>query len=643
MKWFEKLCYKHKNGDEIKKENNKQKNTNLELDKKVLGIVMPIVVISILIAIMDLVYKLTNYQQMQITAGGVFCALIICYCLYLILFSITNKSVLSLSSVTILVIVVNVINQIKISYMREPVYFSDIEYLKNIGEIFKMVDNTFFTTIKQYIPAGIVLVLALTLVIYVLVKSNIDIKIESKKVRVMLFVFPTLILTLLFVPYKTTNRIYLNLFFGVNDRQNYAYITSNVDYYSKYGVIGGMYGQVLESRIYEPDEYNEEELKNILANVQEKRKKDELSIGTPNIIVILSESFWDISVLDEIKFDKEVTPNFNSLKEQGLLFEMVSPSYGGTTANVEMEILTGFNLSYYTKGYIPYLQLYDETMSKIPSIVKELNNNGYTTKITSCTSKEFYNREEVYTNLGVQERIYLNNVDSKYYKGQYLSDEYLTDKIIEDLENKENNKKLFSMTLTIQQHMPYTYEKYDKYDIEIVESSLNQKMEETVHAYAQGVYDADKELGRLYDYIQNFDEPTIIIFFGDHLPYLNTANGNDVFSKLNYFNTEDELLNNYRKYNTQALVIANYDIKDEGVKYISPDLLMPYLLNRMDLNLSSYYRWLDTTRLVLPSYNYLLAIDKNGRLYNAKNIQLESDMKKLYLLREKMQYMLYIK
>ena len=47
-------------------------------------------------------------------------------------------------------------------------------------------------------------------------------------------------------------------------------------------------------------------------------------------------------------------------------------------------------------------------------------------------------------------------------------------------------------------------------------------LNDTVKSYAEGMYKADKELGRLYNYIQTLDEETIIVFFGDHLPLLKT-------------------------------------------------------------------------------------------------------------------------
>ena len=37
---------------------------------------------------------------------------------------------------------------------------------------------------------------------------------------------------------------------------------------------------------------------------------------------------------------------------------MISPSYGGVSANVEFEFLTGYSLDFFGKGYTTFMSLY---------------------------------------------------------------------------------------------------------------------------------------------------------------------------------------------------------------------------------------------------------------------------------------------
>lgn len=144
--------------------------------------------------------------------------------------------------------------------------------------------------------------------------------------------------------------------------------------------------------------------------------------------------------------------------------------------------------------------------------------------------------------------------------------------------------------------------------------------------------------GRMYDYIQTLDEPTILIFLGDHLPYLYNAQKNeDTLNHLSYFNTGDELVDTYRKYNTQCLILANFDLGDvENWDYLSSDMLLTSVLNKMGLNLSDYYKWLYSTKDVLPSSNYLVSQDVDGKLYWTS--ELPSDMQNVLGKREDAQY-----
>ena len=379
-----------------------------------------------------------------------------------------------------------------------------------------------------------------------------------------------------------------------------------------------MYYQLLESRFEIPDDYNEDELNEILADASLNTTTSEL--GTPNIIVILSESFFDVNLLsDDITFDKDITSNFNNLKNEGYLVNLVSPSYGGMTINVTFELLTGGNMSYFNNGYIPFMQLYGNNASKLPSIVKELSNNGYYNQI--IMGQDSYDSEKVFKILGFDEYVKLDTTDENK-KGYYVSDDYMSDLIIQQIEEK-NGKRKFLIVETMQSHMDYLVSKYDDYDISILNSNLSDIDNNVLLSYAQGIYDADKMILKVYNEIQKVDEDIIIVFFGDHLPYLENINGDNMISKLQYFNTGDSILDLYRLYNTQALILSNYDLEIDLPDNLGFDLLLTTLISHMDIEISSYYKWLYTTSEVLPAYNRYVAIDKANNLYKFNELNLE--------------------
>ena len=233
------------------------------------------------------------------------------------------------------------------------------------------------------------------------------------------------VLLILFAPLTTFDKYLVNNVYNIHDGKDLAITASNTRYFYRYGVISGLYGKHIEEKRFEPNNYDEEELLTMINNSE----KIEGTWKKPNIIIIFSESFWDISRLDKVKFDKEVTPNYNKLKEQYGI-QMISPSYGGMSSNVEFEILTGASLNYFSKGYTPYMQFFKKGVSENnPSIIKELKNNGYKTKVLNSSSGSMFNCNIIYDIYGIDERNHLH--DEIDLGGKYVSDEYLTDKIIE--------------------------------------------------------------------------------------------------------------------------------------------------------------------------------------------------------------------
>lgn len=571
--------------------------------------------------------------------GAVIFEFFITYLIGCLLLGVFKKGRIAIILIGILYYVLSILVQLKILFTGEPILISDLLYLSDTGEIFGLVEGEFVEKFKICIRPLIIETVLFIIVGFLGFKLYKNVNIKNLKLRVSLIVIPIIILIIFFLPIQSFKKFVSNLVFDLENRKDYAAFTSINEYYVYYGVIGGMYGQWLEDTVQKPDDYDENIIRKELSNVKENTNK---KLGKPNIIVVFSESFFDIDQLDEIEFNKEITPNFNRLKEKGLFFNMISPSYGGLSANVEYEFLTGANLMYFNKSYVPYMQLYrNDNYYEVPSMISELNKNGYYTKIAAATSDNMFNCGQVYKYFRVDDTEYIDDVDEKYMKGNRISDEYVTDNIIKAFDNKSKDEKMFYMAVTMQSHMPYRINKYEDYDVWVTKSDFSQECNETLTSYAQGIYDADKQLGRLYEYIQTLDEPTIIVFYGDHLPYL-YADRINIIDKLKYFNTGDKLLDEYRKYNTQSLILSNFEIEKENeIKYLGPDLLCSYILNNMDIEISDYYKWLYSTKDTIGAANYLVTVDKFGNLYNTN--LLTGNLKELYNIRRMIQYKLFIK
>ena len=551
--------------------------------------------------------------------------------IFSLLFAITKKTSRATLISFAIIFFMSLINEVKIAFTGEPLYFSDINFLTQLGDITKLVTTN--------ISSNLVWMLVITFAIYGLILGIIiylncvfNIQLKNKKLRISIIVVDLIILLLLFVPNKTTKEFCLKIFFNTDEYVDFDSYTTNLGFYNRNGFINGMYGILLNSVFVEPDGYNEDELDNILMSFGENGKEENKN-GKPNIIVVFSEAFWDVDILEEIEFDKPVTSNFNNLKEKGKLVNIISPSYGGMSENVSFELFTGGSMNYFSRGYIPIMSLYSRKNSEnMPSIIKNLKENGYKTKITF--GKDYYNSENAYKKMGFD--IYDEMAN---YTTMYTRDKYSISRLIDQIRKKEGGP-LFLILATMEGHMPFSKNKYKEYDISITKSSFSESINDTILSYSQGIYNADQQLGVLYEFIQNTDEPTILLFLGDHLPYLYTSDGENVIEKLEYFNTENELENYYRLYNPQALILTNYDCEIEVPDYLGTDMLLNCIVNQLDLQLEPYYKWLYDIMSDLPGSNRNIAFDKDGNLYNPNEIT--EEMQEVYNTRNAMQYKLFI-
>lgn len=614
----------------IKNKNKKLENEIIIDDKykKVVSFLLPLVTIILL----EFYYSIATFDiaRIPITFIPMIIGIIITYSFYYIFLLLFRKTKTANIALAITFLIIFIINEGRIYFTSDTLLLTDVLFLQNAGEVMAFADVAFINCIK-FLMFPTILILIIFIYEFKIAKLT-NIKITSiKDIVIKSGVFLLLFITLL-LPIEPLNKFIIDTGFDIHDGKDLAITASNTRYFYRYGVVPSLYSKLIDSRRFTPDNYDEKELNSILDNTL----KNNGTWKKPNIIVVFSESFWDVSKIDKIKFDKEVTPNFNRLKKDQNAIEMISPSYGGISSNVEFEILTGGSLNYFTKGYTPYMQLFHKGSENNPSIIKELKNNGYKTKILNSSSASMFNCDYIYDFYGVDERNHL--YDEIDLGGKYVTDEYLTDKMIEYFNNKDKGEKIFYFIITMGGHMPYFEERYDNYDINIVESPYDKDTNEVVHSYAEGIYLADKELGRIYDYIQTLDEETIVVFFGDHLPHLSTPDGKDALFTTNFLNNNYSLDSVYKQYNTTALILSNYNIKT-NVKYLSPDLLMTYVLNNMDIKLSPFYRWLYNTIDILPSSNYVVSQDKDGKIYYT--LGLEGKMKEIYELREKMQYLLF--
>lgn len=340
----------------------------------------------------------------------------------------------------------------------------------------------------------------------------------------------------------------------------------------------------------------------------EKIPSKPLPVGTthrskPDVIVLMSESLWDPTRLESVKLSKDPMPVMRE-NQGGNVF---SPEFGGLTANVEFEALTGFSNAFLPTGSIPYQQY---VRKPIPSLATFFRAEGYTARAIHPFSGWFWNRTSVYKAFGFETFKDLEKMPPLEKRGNFPSDEALTKEIIRQAENQED--PFFFFTVTLQGHGPYDDGRYKKTDISL-DGKLDARETRMLSSFAQGVSEADKSLKMLMDWAAKRDRETIIVIFGDHLPPLNT-----VYKSSGYMpgvtasrkGTPEQMK---KEHETPLVIWSNKTGAEQDVGTISPAFLSYYILKEAGFEHPYYTGFLGAVHDELRVIDRYMLIDAKGK------------------------------
>ncbi len=332
-----------------------------------------------------------------------------------------------------------------------------------------------------------------------------------------------------------------------------------------------------------------------------------MPIGTthrskPDVIVVMSESLWDPTRLQSVKLSADPMPVIRE-NQGGSVF---SPEFGGLTANVEFEALTGFSNAFLPTGSIPYQQY---VRKPIPSLATFFRAEGYTARAIHPFSGWFWNRTSVYKAFGFETFKDVDKMPPLAKRGNFTSDEALTKEIIRQADMQED--PFFFFTVTLQGHGPYDDGRYAKTDIK-VDGSLDARDNRMLASYAQGVKEADGSLKMLMDWAKERDRETIIVVFGDHLPPLNTVYKNSGYMKGITASRKGSAEQMKKEHETPLVIWSNKTGAEKEIGTISPAFLSYYVLKEAGFEHPYYTGFLGAVHDKLRVIDRYMLIDAKG-------------------------------
>ncbi len=298
----------------------------------------------------------------------------------------------------------------------------------------------------------------------------------------------------------------------------------------------------------------------------------EVTEQTPNIIFLQLESFSDPLKYLHIECSEDPIPNFRRLMETYSSGYLSVPSVGAGTANTEFEVITGMNLDFFGPGEYPYKTVLQEEVCE--SIGFDLKEIGYHAQAIHNNSGTFYDRYTVFSRLGFDTFTsieYMSDYDTTYMG--WAKDSILKDQIRKVLNSTSGADMVY--TISVQGHGSYPEEKVLEHTEVQVTGLETEGATNAMEYYIQQLYEMDQFVGDLVAYLEEREEPMILVMYGDHLPSLGL---------------EEEDLENGNLFQTEYVIWDNLGL-DREEKDLEAYQLGAYVLSQVGIQKGTMIRY----------------------------------------------------
>lgn len=528
--------------------------------------------------------------------------------LILLVLAVTGRLWVTFATTLTLAVFIGAVNRQKLELRREPLYPSDIDFLRDPSFLVQMVP-----------VSRLILVLGGLVLLFLLIwlpgrRLARHFPAISRRLTPRLW-WGTLALRLVTVVGVIALLASIAQFNRPGNWMRSAYEANDVIWrfhfqewnYHDNGFVGGFLYNLPGPAMRQPEGYSEARMRQIAnryAAVSEEMSSGRTRRDDINIVFVLSEAFSDPTRLKGVRLPRDPLPYMRTLFPRTASGEMLAQLFGGGTANMEFEALTGQSLaSFLPQLNTPYQMLlpqYDE----YPSIVGMLKSRGYQAIAIHPYMTSMYKRETVYPTLGFDDFVYdetmqrTNRIDNS----KFIDDDSAFDEVAYQIETTES--PLFINLVTMQNHVPML----DTYDDPDVVPGLSGDAKKHAGNYLRGLTHTDKALKSFLQTLEKSDEPTAVVLYGDHLPA--------------FWPEEVFRVNNRRAMRETSWFmwsnVSGFPSRDEPTT--SPIHFAPMLFDLLGQPMPPYYALLTELRREIPAMEQDMFIDSANRTVRERGL-----------------------
>lgn len=353
-----------------------------------------------------------------------------------------------------------------------------------------------------------------------------------------------------------------------------------------------------------PNGYSQEAMEKISRKYTEQAKQlnqtrtENMTDNT--VIMVLSETFSDPTRVPGVSFSEDPMPNIRHVKAQTTSGLMLSPGYGGGTANIEYQALSGLSMANYSSTLsIAYQQLVP-SLKWAPTLNQAWNKaNGKGSSIAfHAYNRNMYFRDLNYKKFGFS-KFYATD-GTPQLKGLrplgsawYASDESFYSEVLKKISSSDQKK--FYQVVTMQNHMPYEdFYPDNQFKDEDTSSNLQDDEKQNIETYTKGLSYTDQATTEFLNQLNHIDRPITVVFYGDHLP--------GIYSTA--YSSKDNILGLHETdfiWSNDASKSAGTKLDDVSSAYTSSNYFSAQLASHLNAKVSPYLAFLTKMHETIPA------------------------------------------